>query len=941
MGANIKSSLVSGCVLLLAIAGPVSAQGGSITGRLTGADTGNPIGNAQIEVRDAQGRIAGRPLSNQDGRYRVTGLQPGTYSLTASALEFGTQTVDGVQVVEGQTTTVDFTLRTRVFDLDPLVVSASRQPEKALSAPAHVEVVSETDVAVRPAVTPVDHLRSVPGVDVVTAGVQSTFVVARGFNNIFSGALHTLTDNRIAGVPSLRVNLLHFLPQTNDDVSRMEIVLGPGAALYGPNTANGVLHIITKSPLEEQTTTASVTGGERSLFHGTFRSSHLVSQNFGVKVSGQIVRANEWPFTDSVEISALETATNNVAAWRAALPNRPDGQPLTEAEIQLRKSRLAARDFDLERWSVDARADWRASDNLGLIFSAGRSAVGNGIELTGIGAGQVQDWAYSYFQARARSGRLFAQAYLNTSDAGETFLLRTGAPIVDRSKVFVTQLQHGLRTWSDRQNFTYGADLIRTMPETEGTINGAFEDDDNYTEFGAYLQSETRLSPMFDVVLAGRVDNHSELPDPVWSPRAALVFHPAENQSFRLTYNRAFSTPTSLNLFLDIDGGPAGQLGPFGFRARAQAPGRTGLSFRGADGVLHGVRSPFAATLGATPADIIAINVANIYDLQIVGLQRAALGLGTPVPEPVLGAIRNLKNHPAFQALTLSAIVDPTTGARVPLANAQISDVPGIRESITNTFEAGYKGILGERILLAADVWHERKTNFTSPLLFQTPLVMVTPEQLVPFLIQQLAPVLGQATATTLAQTMAQIPGGVISSPELAAAAPNLLFTYRNFGEVDLTGVDLSATALLTDRLQLGVAASIVSDDHFIVPLEGQADQVVALNAPKRKGTANLTYRSLPGINGELRVRHTAEFPVNSADYVGIECIGVVGGGECVAAYTLFDVSAGYAFPTLPGASVSLTVQNVFDKGYRSFIGVPEVGRLAMLRLKYEFGGRR
>jgi len=40
--------------------------------------------------------------------------------------------------------------------------------------------------------------------------------------------------------------------------------------------------------------------------------------------------------------------------------------------------------------------------------------------------------------------------------------------------------------------------------------------------------------------------------DPVFSPRAALVFMPAENHNFRVTYNRAFSTPSSNNLFLDI-----------------------------------------------------------------------------------------------------------------------------------------------------------------------------------------------------------------------------------------------------------------------------------------------------------------------------------------------------------------------------------------------------
>ncbi|MGH7553886.1 MAG: TonB-dependent receptor, partial [Longimicrobiales bacterium] len=549
MGVNARRSFLTALGLLLVIAMPVAAQTGTIAGRITGSDTGSPVASAQVEVRTAEGSIAGRTLSNQDGRYRVSGLAPGSYTVSISAVGYGTHDQTGVQVASGQTATTDVVLQPVAFDLDPVVVSVGKQPEKALTAVQHSEVVTDLDIQVRPAVTPVDHLRNVPAVDVITNGVQSTFVVIRGFNNIFSGALHTLTDNRIAGIPSLRVNLMHFIPQTNEDIDRMEVVLGPGSALYGPNTANGVLHILTKSPLDEQGTTFSLTGGEQSVGHGTFRTSHLFGDNFGIKVSGQYLRANEWEFQDSTELAARALAQGNRAQFIAQLPLDVDGTPLTGAEIQQRIDQVAARDFDIERYSVDARADWRASPNLGLVFSAGRTMAAKGIEMTGIGAAQAVDWAYSYYQARARSGQLFAQAYLNTSDAGDTYLLRTGAPIVDRSKVFVAQLQHGLSMWNGRQSLTYGGDFIRTMPETDGTINGSNEDDDNYDELGAYIQSRTDLSRQLSLTLAGRVDKHSELDDPVWSPRAGLVFTPVEDQSFRVTYNRAFSTPTSLNLF--------------------------------------------------------------------------------------------------------------------------------------------------------------------------------------------------------------------------------------------------------------------------------------------------------------------------------------------------------------------------------------------------------
>src|SRR5690606_16301650 len=114
--------------------------------------------------------------------------------------------------------------------------------------------------------------------------------------------------------------------------------------------------------------------------------------------------------------------------------------------------------------------------------------------------------------------RLFAQIYLNQSDAGDTFLLRTGQPIVDESTLLVGQIRHGFQP-AGWQTLTYGVDFFRTTPRTRGTINGMYEDDDETTEVGAYLQSESALHPKFDLVLAGRVDDHSALPDPIFSPR--------------------------------------------------------------------------------------------------------------------------------------------------------------------------------------------------------------------------------------------------------------------------------------------------------------------------------------------------------------------------------------------------------------------------------------
>lgn len=936
MGETRRRSVILSVLCLLLGVTPVVAQTGAITGRITGSDTGRPLGSAVVEAVDAGGGVAGSALTNFDGLFRITGLQPGTYTLSVSVAGYGTQTGGTAQVAAGATANVAITLEPKAYELNPLVVTSSRKAEKALEAPARVEVVSERDIAVRPALSPVDHLRSTPGVDVITSGLQSTNVVARGFNNIFSGALHTLTDNRIAGIPSLRVNLMHFVPQTNDDIQRMEVVLGPGSALYGPNTSNGVLHIITKSPIDEPGSTISAAGGERSVLHFTGRTAVRVSDKFGFKVSGQYFKGNEWRYEDPVELAAKQLATTNFSAWAATQP-----LGLSTTELQQRAARLAARDFDISRYSVDARADWRPTADFSAIFTAGQTNAAKGIELTGIGAGVVDNWMYGYYQARFNYRRWFAQAYLNTSDAGDTFLLRTGGPIVDKSKVAVAQIQHSA-DWRNLE-FTYGGDFIRTTPVTDGTINGSRENSDNYSEYGTYLQAKAALGSKLDLVLAGRGDWHTELADPVFSPRAALVIKPIADQTFRLTYNRAFSTPSSLNLFLDIDGGPAGPLGPLGFRVRAQGPGKDGIKLTDASGLPLGLRSPFSGA----PSQLQTVSQQNLFDYQLNALL-------TQVPaslRPLLEGLRApLKAGIGSVGI---ATLNPTTQGIAPLVAGSITDVPGINPSISQTFEVGYKGLIGDRLLLAADAWHSKETDFTSPLVLRTPLLMLNPTAFGAYLTQNAAPAMvqalvasgmplaqAQATVTGVITNWVKIPAGVASSADVAAKGSDLLATYVNFGELKLWGMDFSAQWLMTDEWSASGTYSHTSDHNFcLVEVTGDCpeEQLVALNAPKDKLSASLNYRGAgSGFTSEVRVRHTGEFPVNSADYVGLKCIG--GGGEdCVAAFTLFDVTLGYALPTMPGASLQLAVTNLFDEDYRSFVGVPKVGRLALLRLRYEF----
>jgi outer membrane receptor for ferrienterochelin and colicins len=929
-------SIVSAVGFLVLLAGPVAAQNGVLTGRLIDAETDGPVAQAQIQILGG-GQSRGS-TSNAQGRYQAD-LTPGTYDLVVQVLGYVGVRLDNVGVSAGETTEYDIILTPVVLALDGIVVSASRStPEKATEAPATTYIVSSVEIGERVTPTMADHLRSAPGVDVITTGLQGTNVVVRGFNNIFSGSLHMLTDYRLAGVPSLRVNQMHWIPATDEDIDKMEVVLGPGSALYGPNTANGIVHVLTKSPLTSTGTSVTLGGGERSVRQASFRSAFLLGDDFGFKVSGGYLSGQEWEYLDPTEQAARTAANSNPSA---CIGDRL-GRGLNAATAQDACNRLGIRDNDIKRLSFEMRADWQFAEDGTFVATYGRTDA-TGIEMTGLGAGQAENWIYEFYQARFNKGRFFAQAYYNRNDAGGSYLLRDGTPLTDQSTLFVAQAQHGFSFLDDVQDFTFGVDYYATRPQSLGTIYGSYDANDDLNEWGAYVQSKTALSSRLDLIVAGRMDAHSVLADNVWSPRAALVFRPEESQSLRFTYNRAFSTPSTLNLFLDIPGGFApAPLGPMGYGTRAFGTGTNGYSFQKPDGSLRGMRSPFNPG-GA--GQLLPVDPSILWPMA-VGVMAAQGAINATTA----GLLNSLSPTAADIGLML---LNPLTMALVPAAGSVLPDVDPLLESYTETFEVGWTGVLNNRVAVSADVYRMKKNNFVSPLILQTPMITLNGQDVGAFMAGPVgtavatqlimdgmdpatAAAKAAATVTALATGIAQIPLAVVSSDQVAAQGADLILAYRNVGDVTLWGADLSVQAFLTDEWTLSGTYSHISEDYFSIV--GGAP--IALNSPKDKGSGMLAYRNLSsGFSASGRVRITSLFPAESAGFVGTKCITGGTGGifeeDCVASSTIFDLTAGYKVPDTR-AAVQLSVNNIFDTGYRSFVGVPSIGRFAMMRVKYD-----
>ncbi len=936
----------------------VAQDFGSLTGKVKTED-GVILFGANIIVKGPAIEGIRGAITNERGTYRIDHLPPGIYEITISYIGYETVVVSNVEIRAGESITRDFTLTAVHLIGQQVVVSASRKREKALDAPASISTVDASEIRNRDALTMSEYVKTLPGVDYAQTGISQGSMVVRGFNSVFSGTLLTLVDNRIARIPSLRLNAYDLIPLTSDDIERIEIVLGPGSALYGPNSANGVMHIITRSPFGSEGNTISISGGQRSVQKLSLRHASSLNNKIGIKISGGYVSAHDWEYIDPLEVEA-----------RGFNP----------------------RDYNAKKTTGELRLDFRPTDDLTIIGSVGHSKR-SGIQQTDLGAGQAKDWTYNFYQGRLLYRGWFAQIFYNTSDAGDTELLTAGDPIVDNSHLMVMQLQHNA-SLGQKQHFAYGADALLTRPKTQGTVHGMHEDNDNIDEYGVYLQSETNLSDQIDLIVAGRIDQHSYLDDSSFSPRAALVIKPVQDNTLRLTYNRAFSTPSTPDLFVDRVGVPdiftlGTSFSPIlGFSPaidlRAQGTAGTGFTFRRNDNGLPMFRTAFAPIAGLSKDHYFSLHdpqVTNLMwgvareaildgflsELEPLATELLAGGLGLP-PDQAVALVEKLveifpgtipEQLPGLQ--NTAAILNAETQDFDPipdLTNA-VTDIEKLGPTITETFELGYKGVIKNKLILAADVYQTRIKNFVSPLRIETPNVFLAPGPLSEALTDALTENLKDPANASLAIALifldqlnepelglvgngngtgvdeltelfvanaALIPFGTIV-PEQASDPTAVIVAPRNFGNITLYGADLSFAYYPNEILALTGNYSYVSKDLF-PNLDNIGD--IALNAPRHKFNIGIDCQ-LPNIpvtiSGKLRYR--SGFPMQSGIYVGK-----------VESHTVLDLNLTYQLPLSNDrftTSLNLNASNLLNQGYRSFVGSPWIGRLITSSLHVRF----
>ena len=161
------------------------------------------------------------------------------------------------------------------FEDIPTVISAAKREQPITESPSSISVITAEDIRRSGATTIADLLRRIPGLDVMRITPSDAQISARGFNESNNNEMLLLIDGRSAYVDFFGVVVWDNLPIVMEEIERIEIIRGPGSALYGANAFSGVINIITKTPEQAKGTTVAATIGEFDTYTGTVMNANV------------------------------------------------------------------------------------------------------------------------------------------------------------------------------------------------------------------------------------------------------------------------------------------------------------------------------------------------------------------------------------------------------------------------------------------------------------------------------------------------------------------------------------------------------------------------------------------------------------------------------------------------------------------------------------------
>lgn len=464
--------------------------------------------------------------SDEAGRYAIRGIPPGEYTLVASAVGFRTAEAP-LRIEPGSMATLDFLLAHSMVELsEVLVYGASLRRERLTEAPASVSILEADDIARNASHGQLPKLlETEPGVDMVQSGLYDFNINTRGFNSSLNRRLLILLDGRDLGTAFLGATEWNGLTIPLEELGRIELVRGPGSALYGANAYNGVMNITSIPPRAARGTKVLLGVGELSMFRGDVRHADAIG-----------------PWSYRVNIGGISGKTFSRIRKGRQFEYEGFNPVLNDEVVDLNTD-------PVRNVYAAARLDYDYADGAVATVEGGVAQVENEVIVTGIGRVQVQKasrpWARVSYTGHGFSFVGWTSARVNLKPE---ISLSTDLDLYQDALITQGEAQYSFALLDNQLLAVVGASHRLVDIGTKGTLMQMVRHD-NMT--GIYAQLEYRISDRLKALAAARWDR-STLHDSQFSPKAALVWSFLNGHTIRATFNKAFQSPNYSELYLHV-----------------------------------------------------------------------------------------------------------------------------------------------------------------------------------------------------------------------------------------------------------------------------------------------------------------------------------------------------------------------------------------------------
>ncbi|MFK7782877.1 TonB-dependent receptor domain-containing protein [Psychroserpens sp.] len=411
----------------------------TVKGKITD-NNGQPLPGANIIIT---GTTTGT-ISDYDGNYTLTVDQEPPFTIQISSVGF--ETVN--QEVTTNPQTIDVTLKEGT-ELDEIVISASRTPERIFESPVTVERFGIKEIKNTASADFYGGLENLKGVDINTNSLTFKSINTRGFASFANTRFVQLVDGMDNSAPALNFPLGNLLGMTETDVLSVEILPGASSALYGANAFNGILFMRSKNPFDhqgisgyvKQGITSQEAAGDNDYTDVGIRMAHKFSDKFAAKINFGYLKGTDWfatNYDDKNRVGGTRESNTNYDGVNIYGDNVTQNiKSIAPLNIQgiipdVSVSRTGYAEEDLTDYDARSiKADWglyfRPWANDFEIQYVGKVGTGSTV-YQGAQRYRIDNFFLQQHKLEIRNDNFFVRGYITADKAGDTYIMDVAGP---------------------------------------------------------------------------------------------------------------------------------------------------------------------------------------------------------------------------------------------------------------------------------------------------------------------------------------------------------------------------------------------------------------------------------------------------------------------------------------------------------------------------------